>query len=179
MPASYGPEQILAAISGIESGGNYKARSKSSSASGKYQWIKSTWNNYGGYAEAWMAPPEVQERRAVEDITRKLRQYGGDVRSAIMSWFLPSAVGNERVANAVPAGNRISPNQYADKVLARLTGAKNSRKNSAGGDPAIEYGAEVDATPDRPDEWGTMEGQLANLLAALSVPGLETAKFGQ
>lgn len=156
-------QQIADAIAKIESGGNYTAHSKTSSASGKYQYIDSTWNGYGGYAHAWQAPPAVQDARALHDITDKLARYGGDVRKVAMSWFLPAAVNNPTLAAKVPKGNGINPNQYADKVLGAL-GVKLPK--SATGTNVT--GSAADATPDdRPSEYGTIEGQLANLVAAL------------
>ncbi|MEZ5140030.1 MAG: transglycosylase family protein [Acidimicrobiales bacterium] len=47
-----------------ESGGNITAKNPSSSASGKWQFINSTWAGFGGYAEAWMAPESVQDAKA-------------------------------------------------------------------------------------------------------------------
>lgn len=47
-----------------ESGGNIQAKNPSSSASGKWQFINSTWAGFGGYAEAWMAPESVQDAKA-------------------------------------------------------------------------------------------------------------------
>lgn len=47
-----------------ESGGNIRARNPSSSASGKWQFIRSTWANFGGYAEAYLAPESVQDAKA-------------------------------------------------------------------------------------------------------------------
>lgn len=171
---AYTAQQIADAIAKIESGGNYKARSKSSSASGKYQYIRGTWNNFGGYAEAWMAPPEVQDRKAIADITNKLNAYGGDVRKVVMSWFLPAAVNNPALANKVPKANSISPNQYADKVLRALGAptvgpiAKSGSTASATSAPATT--GTTTTEPQRPDHWGTIEGQLANLMAAITSP---------
>ncbi len=175
MATTWTPEQVLLAISGVESGGNYKARSKSSSASGKYQWIRSTWNNYGGFAEAWQAPPEVQERRAREDIAGKLHAYGGDVRKAIMSWFLPAAVTNPKLAGTVPKGNKLTPNQYADMVMARL-GVKVKTATNA---PSL-YSSEIDtpAAPVGRDEDGTLAGQLANFMVGMSQGrNIQTGEF--
>ena len=61
---------ILERIKKCESGGNYQAQNKSSTASGAYQFLDSTWNNYGGYAKARLAPPSVQDRKAVETYNR-------------------------------------------------------------------------------------------------------------
>jgi len=49
-----------------ESGGNIRAKNPSSTASGKWQFLNSTWAGYGGYAEAWMAPESVQDAKARE-----------------------------------------------------------------------------------------------------------------
>ncbi len=166
---AYSVDQILAAISGIESGGNYTAKSKSSTASGKYQWIDGTWNKYGGYDHAWQAPPAVQEQRAREDMARKLRQYGGDVRSAIMSWFLPAAVGNPGVANKVPKANTISPNQYANKVMARLTGTPYKATPEGPSGAPVPPEAPVIGMSDQ-------QSVLANFMAIVMDPGTETAR---
>lgn len=48
-----------------ESGGNLRVRNISgSSASGKWQFLRSTWNGFGGYAEARDAPESVQDAKA-------------------------------------------------------------------------------------------------------------------
>ncbi len=51
---------IAACIAKYESGGNPRAQNPSSSASGLYQFIDGTWNNYGGYSRAMYAPVSVQ-----------------------------------------------------------------------------------------------------------------------
>lgn len=47
-----------------ESGGNIRAENPHSSASGKWQFIDSTWRGFGGYARASLAPESVQDALA-------------------------------------------------------------------------------------------------------------------
>jgi hypothetical protein len=57
---------FLACVRAHESdtAGGYSAQNPSSSASGAYQILDSTWQNYGGYPTAASAPPSVQDERA-------------------------------------------------------------------------------------------------------------------
>lgn len=47
-----------------ESGGDIRAQNPSSSASGKWQFIRGTWAGFGGYSEAYLAPESVQDAKA-------------------------------------------------------------------------------------------------------------------
>jgi hypothetical protein len=47
-----------------ESGGSLTAQNPTSTASGKWQFLRSTWAGFGGYSEAWMAPESVQDAKA-------------------------------------------------------------------------------------------------------------------
>jgi Transglycosylase-like domain. len=76
-----------------ESTDNYQAvntERKGNTASGAYQYTDATWNNYGGYPKAALAPPEVQDRRFKEDIIHRLAEYGGDPYKAIAAHYLPA-----------------------------------------------------------------------------------------
>lgn len=53
-----------------ESGGNYAANT-GNGYYGAYQYDISTWNNYGGYARADLAPPAVQDAKAQETYARR------------------------------------------------------------------------------------------------------------
>jgi len=51
---------IAACIAKYESGGNPRAQNPHSSASGLFQFVDGTWNNFRGYARAMYAPVSVQ-----------------------------------------------------------------------------------------------------------------------
>lgn len=55
---------LLARIKFCESSNNYRAYNPSG-ASGAYQIIPSTWAGYGGYSEAYLAPPGIQDAKAL------------------------------------------------------------------------------------------------------------------
>lgn len=65
---------IPASIVECESGGSYTAQNPTSTASGKYQFIDSTWDTmdgvkdgqYMGYAKARHAPPHIQDAAAAK-----------------------------------------------------------------------------------------------------------------
>jgi murein DD-endopeptidase MepM/ murein hydrolase activator NlpD len=105
----------------LESGGNYNAQARGSTASGAYQVIDSTWNNYGGYRRAVDAPPAVQDQFAYESMVVILKRYGNDVSSIPLAWYFPASLGNERLMDVVPvpqAGNVLTPRQYQARWMA-------------------------------------------------------------
>lgn len=76
-----------------ESSGNYQALNRQkpgNTASGAYQYTDSTWNGYGGYAKAMLAPKAVQDRRFAEDISKRAARYNGDLFKSIAAHYLPA-----------------------------------------------------------------------------------------
>lgn len=86
-------EELANITKSKESSGNYAALNKQSpgnTASGAYQYTDSTWNGYGGYAKAMLAPPEVQDRRFSEDLQKRVDRFGGDPFKVIAAHYLPA-----------------------------------------------------------------------------------------
>jgi hypothetical protein len=113
-------EHILATIRYLESRGGYTLPPNKGNASGAYQFIGSTWNNYGGYAHAYLAPPEIQDERAVKDVTRFLKQFNNDVSMVPVMWYYPKAASEPALMDVVPLpqhGNRLTIREYQTRWL--------------------------------------------------------------
>jgi hypothetical protein len=129
---------ILATIRYVESRGNYTAPPNKGRASGAYQFITSTWNGYGGYAEAYLAPPEIQDERAAADVTRFLAQWSNDVSMLPVMWYYPRAARDVALMDVVPvpsAGNVLTVREYQQRwlgVWAFLSGQPIPRTLSVG-----------------------------------------------
>lgn len=98
----YGLADITDWIKHKESSGNYTALNREqvgNTASGAYQYTDRTWNGYGGYAKAMLAPKEVQDRRFAEDIAARYKQYHGDPYKIIAAHFMPKYAGDPRTWN--------------------------------------------------------------------------------
>lgn len=112
---------IEATIRHLESGGDYQARAAGSSASGAYQFLDSTWAGYGGYQQAWLAPPDVQDAKAGEYIASILAANGDQVSAVPVVWYIghiPAPGSPEWDTVPAPgAGNRLTPRQYQARWL--------------------------------------------------------------
>jgi hypothetical protein len=114
-------DAVLATIRTLESGGDYTARAAGSSASGAYQFLDITWAGYGGYPQAWQAPPHTQDAKAVEHVQGVLGDHDGDISVVPVAWYLghvpaPSSPTWDTVP-APGAGNRLTPRQYQTRWL--------------------------------------------------------------
>jgi Transglycosylase-like domain len=111
-------ELVLATIRRHESTNNYTARAPKGSASGAYQFVDGTWNNYGGYPSAWMAPPTIQDERARILAEPILRRWG--LSGVPIGWYYPAALGNPSWLDRVPHpeyGNRLTVREYQTRWL--------------------------------------------------------------
>jgi len=139
IPAALGA--ILATIRAMETGGDYATTITTSTASGAYAFLDSSWGGYGGYARAKDAPPAVQDAKAAELATYVLQRNGGDVSTVPVSWYIGHVpVGAEWDVVPVPsAGNRLTPRQYQDrwmKKYAQMIGDPAAWVSSNGGAPS-------------------------------------------
>jgi hypothetical protein len=105
-------DRFMYALRSVESSHNYKAVGVATpwgTAKGAYQYLDSTWDGYGGYASADLAPPEVQDEKARQDMQRYYDEYG--------SWDSVSAAWYSG-----PGGNWQSQEvqEYVGKVNANL-----------------------------------------------------------
>lgn len=157
-------DSFLTALKLQESGGNYSSRSKSSSASGAYQYIDSTWNNYGGYAHAWQAPPAVQDARARADITAAYSRYGGDWQKVAAAhfagagWVAAHPDKNTWGQNPAPG----SQNPTVSSYVSSLFGKAGQTAPEAVGGVATAHAAPQEVKDQVAAKYGYLSGFLDN-----------------
>lgn len=114
---------ILATIRSRESRGDYSIKSKSSSASGAYQFINSTWRGltekFGigkEYRTAADAPPAVQDAVAAAYVADILRRNNNDLSKVPLEWYTGNSEG--RISAAAIGLNRgKTPDVYVDEWM--------------------------------------------------------------
>jgi len=114
-------DAIAATIRQLESGNDYTVSSSGSSASGAYEFLDSAWGGYGGYPRAYLAPPEVQDAKAGQNIQAILAANNNDPSAVSVSWYIghvpqPGAADWDLVPSP-GAGNRLTPRQYQTKWM--------------------------------------------------------------
>jgi len=114
-------DAVAATIRQLEAGNDYTARAPGSSASGAYQFLDSSWAGYGGYPRAYLAPPDVQDAKAAENIHAILIANKDDPAAVPVSWYIGHvpAPGSPEwdVVPSPGAGNRLTPRQYQTKWM--------------------------------------------------------------
>jgi methyl-accepting chemotaxis protein len=111
-------DAILKTIRSRESGGNYSIHSKSSSASGAYQFTDSTWRSMtkkfgigSQYGSAADAPAEIQDKVAAAYVGDILQQAHGDVSKVPLAWYTGNIQGKIS-ASALAANKGLTPETY-------------------------------------------------------------------
>jgi murein DD-endopeptidase MepM/ murein hydrolase activator NlpD len=144
---------ILSTIRTIETGGNYTTTIASSSASGAYAFLDTTWRRHATgvgidanqYPRAYQAPPELQDRTAAAFVAEILDSHNRRVEAVPVVWYL----GHEPPSGSpqwdtVPApGNTLTPRQYQTKWIAQYH--KQLQRNTT--DTSLDNTA-GDSTPD-------------------------------
>lgn len=82
-------DRFMAALRAVESSHNYQAEGPPTpwgTATGAYQYLDGTWDNYKGYARAKDAPPEIQDEKARMDMQNYYNEYGS-WDSVAAAWY--------------------------------------------------------------------------------------------
>ena len=129
--------RILATIRHFESRGDYNVRASQGTASGAYQFLDSSWSNYGGYPSAWMAPPEVQDAKAAEWVTIILTNHPNDVSSVPVTWYIGHVpAGDSAEWDTIPYpqfGNVLTPREYQTRWLTYYNDPTSAETPATGG----------------------------------------------
>ena len=125
--------KFMAAISGQESGGNYRARNPTSGAMGKYQIMP---GNLGGSRSGWdyealgrdisvnqfMSSPQLQEQIAQYKLRQYYNKYGP--AGAAIAWYAGPGAAQKFIASGRtsrnPEGNYPSVDSYMNSILRRM-----------------------------------------------------------
>lgn len=101
--------------------------SPASTASGKYQYLDSTWRAryalYGpasAYARAKQAPEPVQDAVAYIEYSQRFRELGNDMFKLALNHFFPAAITDPSKLDTIIGNNVITPRQYANKVVENM-----------------------------------------------------------
>jgi hypothetical protein len=142
-------DRILSTIRQRESGNDYTAKAKGSSASGAYQFIDSTWQNltkkFGigtEYSTARDAPAPVQDQVAAAYVKDILERAGGDVSKVPLEWYTGNIQGKMSPA-AIAANNGLTAGQYQAnwmKDFAKTSPTSGIGQPSPGSDAIVRLG---------------------------------------
>ena len=117
-------DNLVAAIGGQESGGNYNAKNGRTGASGKYQIMPDNWPSWSqeaGLPAGAEMTPENQEIVARFKLKQYYDKYGA--RGAAIAWYGGEGALNysaDALNRKQGNGDEPSINEYADSVLARM-----------------------------------------------------------
>ncbi len=120
-------DRFLQVLALQESGGDPRAEADTSSASGKYQYIDSTWVSRfslyppaSQYPRASSAPEPIQDAVVKIEYEQKFKQFNNDIFKLAVSHFYPAANENPALLDITPPGNVITPREYANSIIQKM-----------------------------------------------------------
>lgn len=141
LPPNASAAQVLAAISGPESNGNYTAQNSRTKAYGRYQILPSNWSSWAveaGLAANAPQTPQNQDIVAQHKMAQYVAKYG--VQGAIVAWYGGEGAAQKWVANPNdpsfdqrPAPGEPTIREYVNKVSANAAPSSTSGSTPAGG----------------------------------------------
>jgi hypothetical protein len=179
-------DRILATIRQRESSGNYNAQAKTTTASGAYQFIDSTWQGltkkYGigqEFGKAKLAPKEIQDAIARAYVNDILKEAGGDVSKVPLAWYTGNIQG--KISDAgLRANNGLTPEAYQSKFMGEYNrmpaGPGGSYSSSMSGVSYNSAGAGVQAQGQKTQAEQTEKTGFALLAEKLSRIDYNTSK---
>lgn len=171
-------DRILATIRQRESSGNYNAQAKTSTASGAYQFIDSTWNNltkkYGigqEFGKAKLAPKEIQDAIARAYVNDILKEAGGDVSKVPLAWYTGNIQG--KISNSgLQANNGLTPEAYQSNFMStynkQMSGPISQNQNNMAGVSPSSAGATTTAQGERASEEQQSDSANTRLIRQLA-----------
>lgn len=163
MASEWDIDRILHTIRQRESSGDYTARNPSSSASGAYQFIDSTWRAVGGatYApRAYLATPAQQDTVARSYVEKILAANRDNLRAVAVTWYVGDPNKPDSYKPPGP-GNTLTVGQYWERWRATYNAT-------------LKAGSTFDKVKDLPGKAAdAVAGQVTEALGNLSQPFLE------
>lgn len=128
-------DAVTNAVKNKESGGNYGLKSKSSSASGAYQYTKGTWggsaSKYGvdtkQYPNAVSAPKEVQDKVFMNDLKTNSDKYG--LEKAVKTHYSGNPAGYMKPSVLAKNGGQTA-DDYLNDIKKRVDDYNTERKST-------------------------------------------------
>lgn len=158
-----GVDDFLRALADQESGGDPTAENPVSSASGKYQYIDSTWHGLtydnpstpakegiyppaSKYAHAKDAPEAIQDAVAYIEYTKKFADLGNSIFNLAVSHFYPAALTDKSLLDKLIGGNSITPREYGESMVKKV-------REGVGSKIPLKYGdaPDIDKYLDAPE----------------------------
>ena len=128
-----GVDGFLRALAKQESGGDPKAQNPGSTASGKYQYIDSTWQSRkdiyppsGNFSRASDAPESIQDAVAYIEYSKKFADFQNSIFKLAVSHFYPLALTDPSYMDKQIGTNTITPREYGEAMVGKVRAGEGS-----------------------------------------------------